>query len=240
MLIFLIQVRPRLFLSSPSPDSPERIGTSSSDHTLDGCLQLVFGWPASNTNVSGLLKVEHSTAAFQLLVNELEGGILALISQDGAVFMPAGVIHATATLQGGILIGVNTISVNNFFGVMTGLAYELRTSFNDLDAINHRGIASAAKIVHDRHPENLFSASKTPIPSFRDATKRSFAFDGQPYEQHDAEKELVLLTIKQDQMRFLKCNRGQHRFLAFHHYEQDCRDDSALHSSRAETSTFNN
>ncbi|KIW76812.1 hypothetical protein Z517_09256 [Fonsecaea pedrosoi CBS 271.37] len=94
------------------------------------CTKLIACWPASAENIEFLLKTEKMKPweAFRYLVTKLSGGILLRLTMENALLMLAGTIHGTITIEGGVLIGINTNSVGSLVGAMVSVTYELRNN----------------------------------------------------------------------------------------------------------------
>ncbi|OCT54302.1 hypothetical protein CLCR_00921 [Cladophialophora carrionii] len=120
------------------------------DLGLDGLVQclgpgakLIAAWPNTEENILTLLRTERSTTAFIRCIRSLHGGMLYLMRGGStSLFLSAGTIHATITLQGGLLVGINTTSLGSLVSAMRALGYELcRASSNGLPINEILGIS---------------------------------------------------------------------------------------------------
>ncbi|EXL64042.1 hypothetical protein FOPG_19688 [Fusarium oxysporum f. sp. conglutinans race 2 54008] len=72
-----------------------------------GCQKLWLLYPPTTTNLSLWAKYRKSNKIFEDLVDHLENGEVAVQNTDEAIYLPPGYIHATYTLKGGIVFGIN-------------------------------------------------------------------------------------------------------------------------------------
>ncbi|KIW86679.1 uncharacterized protein Z519_12734 [Cladophialophora bantiana CBS 173.52] len=88
-------------------------------------------WPLSDYNRKLLLQHVSELGSFVSLCGQFEGPLLNLIDSSTALFMQAGVIHATITLEGGILIGINTFSAGSALASLQCFLYELEAQLEE-------------------------------------------------------------------------------------------------------------
>uniref|UniRef100_A0A093V791 JmjC domain-containing histone demethylation protein 1 n=1 Tax=Talaromyces marneffei PM1 TaxID=1077442 RepID=A0A093V791_TALMA len=73
--------------------------------TLVGeCRKIWLLYPPSEANLRAMKTVDSHRAKLSRIMHQLEGGIIAATNASHAIYIPAGCIHATFTLQGGFLI----------------------------------------------------------------------------------------------------------------------------------------
>jgi hypothetical protein len=108
---------------------------------LMGCWDIVTGqkiilsWPPTTHSNCEIVR---RGKPLSLECSRLEGGIIALVDEESpALILFAGTIHATVTLKGGVLIGINWLAANGYTSFEVSLRnYELPT--------RHLGDASSA------------------------------------------------------------------------------------------------
>ncbi|KAI1357206.1 hypothetical protein F5Y08DRAFT_324810, partial [Xylaria arbuscula] len=71
-----------------------------------GCVKLWALYPPTENNLAKLQQAYQSHAMFIELQGLLEGGELCIQTESQALYLPAGCIHGTITLQGGIVPGI--------------------------------------------------------------------------------------------------------------------------------------
>lgn len=89
--------------------------------------KFVLMWPLSRPNRELLVQyaLAHERETFVPLCGQLEAPVLDLMDSKTALFMQAGVIHATLTLEGGMLIGINTFSAGSALASLQCFVFEL-------------------------------------------------------------------------------------------------------------------
>jgi hypothetical protein len=71
-----------------------------------GCVKLWLLYPPTKHNIQELSRVGLSNSLLIALKGNLEGGLYALQTEDYAMHIEAGWIHATYTLKGGFVPGI--------------------------------------------------------------------------------------------------------------------------------------
>ncbi|KAK5283065.1 hypothetical protein LTR40_002342 [Exophiala xenobiotica] len=92
---------------------------------LGKCRKLVAMWPLSDHNRQLLRQHSSIPESFVPLCQQLEAPYLDMLDASAGLFMQAGVIHATITIEGGILIGINTFSARSALASLRCFLYEL-------------------------------------------------------------------------------------------------------------------
>lgn len=89
--------------------------------------KLVLMWPLSSPNRELLLHyvLAGERESFVPLCAQLEAPVLEVMDSNTAIFMQAGVIHATITLEGGMLVGINTFSAGSALASLQCFVFEL-------------------------------------------------------------------------------------------------------------------
>jgi hypothetical protein len=99
-------------VSSKEHECPE--SWHFTDHGLNAlstvfhdCVKLRVLFPPSTPNLDAFYALRGQECKFQRLALVLEDGMCAITTQGKTLYMPAGWLHATLTVRGGCLLGVN-------------------------------------------------------------------------------------------------------------------------------------
>jgi hypothetical protein len=71
------------------------------------CVKLWVLFPPSTSNLDAFYALRGWECKFQRLALALEDGVCAITTQGETLYMPPGWLHATLTVRGGCLLGVN-------------------------------------------------------------------------------------------------------------------------------------
>lgn len=89
-----------------TPDHGKHVVTSSHG----GCVKLFITWPPSHHNLALYSKAAHSNNMLVTLHQGLEGCQMLLITDEDAILLDSGTLHATVTLRGGATPGIEFTS----------------------------------------------------------------------------------------------------------------------------------
>jgi len=87
--------------------------------------KIVLMWPATNLNMNLLQECSYHQANLVRVGSQLEGGIAVMADSSKSLIMYSGTIHATITLESGILVGINWVSVESYRPAFRCFAYEM-------------------------------------------------------------------------------------------------------------------
>lgn len=97
--------------------------------TLVGkCQKIWLLYPPTKCNLRAMLTVDGQRAKLSRIMHQLEGGVLLESTAACAIYIPAGCIHATFTLQGGFLIAEDFTTSKSINAVATYITSELDKS----------------------------------------------------------------------------------------------------------------
>ncbi|THY45146.1 hypothetical protein D6C99_06528 [Aureobasidium pullulans] len=124
-------------------------GLSTTEHD---CVKLWFLCPPTTSNLDNFYKISGEERKFVRLQHVLRDGVCAITTQGETLYIPSGWLHATLTVKGGILLGVNWTWASDVSTIIDILVQEYRTnpeeaSFNPL--INSCELAIISKTVKE-------------------------------------------------------------------------------------------
>ncbi|EEA18485.1 hypothetical protein PMAA_102620 [Talaromyces marneffei ATCC 18224] len=94
--------------------------------TLIGeCRKIWLLYPPSKANLRAMKTVENQRVKLSRIMHQLEGGIMVATNASHAIYIPAGCIHATFTLQGGFLIAKDFTTSESLAAITSYLLYGL-------------------------------------------------------------------------------------------------------------------
>ncbi|EED14478.1 hypothetical protein TSTA_106880 [Talaromyces stipitatus ATCC 10500] len=94
--------------------------------TLVGdCRKIWLLYPPSEANLRAMKMVDSQRAKLMRIMHQLEGGVIVPTTASHAIYIPAGCIHATFTLQGGFLVAKDFTSSESLTAIASYLLHKL-------------------------------------------------------------------------------------------------------------------
>lgn len=101
---------------------------------IGDCRKIWLLYPPTDNNLTAMKSIDGQRGKLLRLAHQLEGGVLVETTSSNAIFLPAGCVHATFTLQGGYLVtkdfttekSLNAISSFIVYGLDENLPTEAR------------------------------------------------------------------------------------------------------------------
>ncbi|KAL4935580.1 hypothetical protein BDV06DRAFT_228695 [Aspergillus oleicola] len=95
---------------------------------IDDCRKIWFLYPPTSSNLAALASVNGQRRKLLHILHKLEAGIIVETSSSEALWIPAGCIHATFTIEGGFLVGSAFTTSQSITAISTLIASGLEKS----------------------------------------------------------------------------------------------------------------
>jgi len=92
------------------------------------CIKLWELYPPSTHNLNVFYRLQGQEMKFSRLARDLQDVTFAITTQGETLYMPSGWLHATPTVRGGVLLGVNWTRASDLKSVAEIFAREATNS----------------------------------------------------------------------------------------------------------------